>query len=77
MVSGDTMHLLFCVLSIEIGWHIDYRVTFANKYSELARRQPDVREFFFKYYVCQCKPEKNSSRLSNMQYKVLTYIWKT
>ena len=46
MVSGDTMHLLFCVLSIEIGWHIDYRVTFANIYSELARRQPDVREFF-------------------------------
>ena len=23
MVSGDSMHLLFCVLSIEIGWHID------------------------------------------------------
>ena len=46
MVSGDSMHLLFCVLSIKIGWHIDYRVTFANKYSELGRRQPDVREFF-------------------------------
>ena len=39
MVSGDSMRLLFCVLSIEIGWHIDYRVTFANKYNELARRQ--------------------------------------
>ena len=46
METGDSMHLLFCVLSIEIGWHIDYRVHFANKYSELARRRPDVREFF-------------------------------
>ena len=46
MLMGDSMHLLFCVLSIEIGWHIDYRVNFANKYSEHAGRHPDVRDFF-------------------------------
>ena len=37
--------------------------SFANKYSELARRQPDVRDFFFsKYYVCQCKVGKGGCR---------------
>ena len=46
MVSGDSMHLLFWVLRIKIEWHIDERVIFANEYSELARRQPDVRECF-------------------------------
>ena len=46
MVKRDSMQLLFCVSIIEIGWHIDYMVTFSYKYSELARRHPDVQQFF-------------------------------
>ena len=52
------MHLLFCVLSIEIGWHIDLRVHFANKYSELARRYPDVRECFLNIMFVVAKLRK-------------------
>ena len=68
------MHLLFCVLSKEIGWHFDLRVTFANKYSELARRHPDVRECFSNIMFVVAKWRKTVVNKVTCNYKVFTYI---
>ena len=77
MVSGDSMHFLFCVLSIEIRWHIDYNVNFANKYSDLAGRHPDVRDFFLNIMFVSAKWRNVVTNKVACNYKVFTYNWKT
>ena len=74
MLTGYSMNLLFCILSIETRWHIDYRVNFENKISEHARRHSDVSVFFSNIMFFSGKVVLNNVTCI---YKVSTYNWKT